>query len=157
MEKWLTLATELEKEEALLLPRITGKILQNLVYNNYATYEEESGEIIAFGALWETPDPHWRELGTLWVNHTHRGKGLSSKVFSTLMKNNVNKLMLITHNKKVVRQVEKFHWAKATISTWNAVPWCATCKPCDRIQEVQKDMCPFRAVDNECQLWFFIP
>ena len=27
------LEPELEKEEALLLPRITGKILQNLVYN----------------------------------------------------------------------------------------------------------------------------
>ena len=157
MEKWCNLAIELEKEAALLLPRITGAILQDLVHDNYATHEEESGEIIAFGALWETPDPRWRELGTLWVSHAHRGKGLSSKVFSTLMENNVNKLMLITHNKKVVRQVEKFHWTKATISTWNAVPWCATCKPCDRIQEAQKDMCPFRAVDNECQLWFFIP
>jgi len=148
---WNVLSNALASEDALLGGRITGTALQKMYNNGYAAMETHNAKIVAFATLWETEDPKWHELGSVWVCKSRRNHGLGSKVFVDCVNLLSSNVFLITHNPKIVHLAQKAGMAEASTKTWPSVPFAVSCKPCDRVH--CKKACPLRATDS-CRLFF---
>lgn len=156
MTKWQRLNAALNAESDLLTPRITAQELETMVVQGLAARVEIDDIIIAFAALWPTPDPAWRELGAVWVHPAHRGKKLGSNVFRELLSlAEALQCFLITHNPRIVHLAKAAGWQEMTSTTWSTtVPWPISCGVCDRWEtDEERHACPLRAVPTECRLF----
>ncbi len=153
--KLIVLSERMRHEGALLGGQLSAESLQQALQEERAESISQDGEIIAFGALW--PRERSIELGSMWVATEHRGRGFGSTIFGRLIarapKN--TRLFLISHNALIVHLALKNSMQEANKENWaNAVPWSASCGPCDRLTETEKSNCPFMCAEKECRLFF---
>ncbi len=158
MNKWMVLSMRLRQEQDLLGTRILPENLADITAAGRASYVESGqGDIIAFAAIWYSPDPCWGEVGSVWVHSAHRGQGLAAQVFRNLIAKSHHqpyKIFLITHDPKVVHLSMSAGLVEVTKKDWNSVPWTATCGECDRwATDAQKIACPYRALPTDCRLF----
>lgn len=156
MDKWDNLVAALVEEKDLLLGRLTAQELQSLHANGLGWIEERKGEIVACTFLFATDASGWYELGSVWVAPAFRGTGLGAVVFrgcARLIKEKGHKVFLITRSDKVVHLALATGFSEASTETWRAVPWIASCGPCEKLSAAEKPACPFRA-GAECRLFF---
>ena len=153
-DKLVVLSERMRCEKALLGGQVMPESLQQALEEGRAEFVERGGGIIAFGALWTRESVV--ELGSLWVAQEHRGQKHSSAVFARLVtRAPVSlRLFLITHEPHVVHLALKHGLYETARESWvAAIPWSASCGPCDRLVEADKMHCPFRAVSDECRLF----
>jgi GNAT superfamily N-acetyltransferase len=154
-KKFEVLSERMKREPALLGEQLGATSLFNAVQEGRAWIKEGHGEIFAFGALWYRDRSI--ELGSLWVATEHRGKGRGSEVFDSLITRFPTRLplFLITHHPKVVYLSLSRGMREACRDDWTtAIPWSASCGPCDQRADQDKADCPFRAVHSKCRLFF---
>ncbi|MFA6601569.1 MAG: GNAT family N-acetyltransferase [Candidatus Paceibacterota bacterium] len=154
-DKLIVLSKKMKSEKALLGGQLEVASLWKALQEERAEFIIQDGEIIAFGALW--PREHSIELGSMWVAAGHRGHGFGSIVFSHLIaRSSINiRLFLITYSPLVTHLALKNGMREADRENWmRAIPWSASCEPCDRLPEADKPLCPFRAIERECRLFF---
>lgn len=79
------LIAALRAEPKLLVTRLTEQMFdQAFIIGSavaYCGWEGQSSHIKAFCALWQTNDPNFLELGTLWVSPEYRGTGVAKVIF----------------------------------------------------------------------------
>ncbi len=149
------LSEKMKSEKALLGDQLSPSSLQLALQEKRAELIIQEGEIVAFGALWQREQS--LELGSMWVDFKYRGQGFGSLVFSRLVARvqTATRLFVITHNPLIIHLALKNDMHEASRADWmSAVPWSASCGPCDRLLEVDKISCPFRCVEKECRLFF---
>ncbi|MCB9798380.1 GNAT family N-acetyltransferase [Candidatus Nomurabacteria bacterium] len=159
MYRWDDLANNLNSESDLLGGRLSADLLERKFLEGQAVLVSEGLVIVAFAALWETPDDRWFELGSVWVHPRARGRGLASEIFGKLLvlANDIS-AFLLTHNDKVSHLAQKAGWRESSVDTWDIVPWSASCGVCDRLATHQQRLhCPLRAVPEQCRLFSVNP
>ena len=108
----------LKKSQDIRTDRINIDALTSLYEQGRLVMDfDESGELKKFGALWDSADPKWVEIGTLWVNPRHRGSGLSGEIFGALS-NQANSLgknvFLLSRLDKVAALAKGFSFSEDT-------------------------------------------
>lgn len=160
LQAYLRLSQHLQDEEAIHGPRNVPTLLKERVDAGQAAYILLQDKIIAFNALWETDHPDWAEQGSLWVHPNHRGKGFAREVKQELYQliRTDQSTFVITHHDGAVKLAKSFGMIEASVDTWDAAPWDATCGKCDRFETVKEKLeCPLKAVPTECRLFFKKP
>lgn len=158
MDKFDVLSKEMleenVKDEVFLATRVSPATLRCAYESRRAVITENCGRIIAIGVLWDTDDPMWLELGSLWVAQDSRGLKLSSGVYEQLLAliPNDKRCFIVSHNPIVGYLALRHGFTEAMRENWFMLaPFAVTCGPCDRKVE-NKMTCPHRAVHNECRL-----
>jgi hypothetical protein len=113
--EWKVLSKKLIATKTFKRSRISAESLYNIYQANRAfVMVEQSGRekvIVAFGALWDSKNPEWLEMGTMWVDQSMQGKGVSMKMFLGLQRLSGNKsIFLITKNDKIVELAKSGDW-----------------------------------------------
>jgi GNAT superfamily N-acetyltransferase len=142
------------QDEVFLVERIMPDRLRAAYEGGRAVIVETASQITAIGALWETGEPGWLELGSLWVAPEYRGKGVASEIYRRrlLLVPTGSHCFVVTHNPRVIKLALVHGFAEATRATWfQLAPYSVVCGPCDR--EVEDKMtCPLRALPFKCRL-----
>jgi N-acetylglutamate synthase-like GNAT family acetyltransferase len=113
--EWEVLSKKLIATKVFKRSRISAKSLYRIYLANraFVMVEQSGGEkvIVAFGALWNTRNPKWLEMGTMWVDSSMQGKGVSMEMFLNLQKLSEGKsIFLITRNEKITKLAKSGDW-----------------------------------------------
>ena len=154
---WENLAKAIQSEEAIMGYRNTAENLKMLFEKKLAiVIFAENGEIITYGALWNTADENFLEVGSFWVHPDYREEKYSSEMFKFLSelipKNKI--AVCITHVDKVVHLIKKAGWDESTAENWGeVVPFCVSCEPCDVVSMKEKRNCLYKADKKHCRMF----
>ncbi|MFA5961295.1 MAG: hypothetical protein WC848_01260 [Parcubacteria group bacterium] len=160
IESWEKLAKALQKEATIMGYRNTAKNLSDLYLEDLAVIKQNRiGDIITFGGLWSTTEEKCLEAGSFWVHPEYRNKKHSSWMFQRLSEKIPTGYlaMCITHVDKVAHLVIKSGWSESSKENWHsAVPFAASCGPCDVVADNEKMTCPHMATKSLCRMFYKI-
>lgn len=151
--KLVELVDQLHTEPSFLQRRITGVNLFGLWKKKRLIVKMKRNQIVGFAALWDTKDPHWFEIGTIWVHPEARGRGLSQKLLveAYQARPKGTATFLVTINPTIMAHALKSGWQLETgrkelkrspgfvHQPWTSVPfWKRIVAPWDRYPIVDK-------------------
>jgi len=156
--KWIDLARMLMEEEVLIGERNSPVKLKQLHEKGLAVAEERNGEFVAFAALWPISESLY-ELGSIWVHPSMRGTGLASKVFEECLERAASEnvtVFLVTREPRIMHLAQKAGWTEATREAWGKIISSTVdcCGPCECMDSDLLKHCPFKAVREECHMFF---
>lgn len=149
MDKWTVLSQRMQEERgAFLGVRISAESSHAIYERDLAAcIERPAGTIVAFAAIWETPDPTWFELGSFWVAPEHRGSGIAREVYGERLRliPKGARCLIITGNPKAAHLALMHGFSEVSAEQWfDQVPKQLSCGPCDRIPDADKPTCRLR-------------
>jgi len=145
---WNDLYEQLSTEPALLTTRLSPDYCKPCTHK-IPRYIYRDGLFVAFAALWPTLHPSWYEVGSVWVHPDHRDQGLGSQVFKQVVNLQPAGIFLITSEDKIRHLATAADLQEVDLQSWQAVPWIASCGPCDKWKtNEQKQTCNLKATDE---------
>lgn len=107
-----TLTEFLRRENCIMQSRVNVKALRELCESGRAYLKIEDSSPVAFAALWPSLSDRFLELGTVWVNPSHRGTGLANIAFEkcNLLAPENFMLYLITRKREIEEVAKKHGW-----------------------------------------------
>ncbi|MEK7575360.1 MAG: hypothetical protein AAB511_03995 [Patescibacteria group bacterium] len=147
--KWDKLVEALRKEPHLLQKRITPAKLAELHAARRAFTKTLGGyeNIVAFVALWDTADPNWFEIGTIWIHPEKRGTFSCRDLLKTAYENRPvgSATFLVTLNTRVAFKAVDMGWQIQKGDNWDMVPfWKRVVEPWDRYDSNSQIAAPGR-------------
>ncbi len=114
--EWRVLSKKLIESGLFKESRLTPSSLHNIAERGRAfTLIKQHGlskTIVAFGALWDSKNPEWLEIGTIWIDPSFKGRGISLEIFSSLSNLVGDKsVFLITKNQKIADIAKVAEWS----------------------------------------------
>lgn len=155
--KLMVLSEKIMSENSLLCVRLGLESLEKAWQENRLVIEQEeqSGEIIACGALWHRKNSV--ELGSLWVDTEYRGNGYMKGIFYQLM-SRVSadvRLFLIANNPFVAGLAKEHGMQEAAENDWKLVARCPqSCEQCDRLSQEERIRCSLIIFKGGCKVFF---